>query len=243
MKRLHRPSLSPQALALLQRRTAAVTAAPRRHAKARRLWRLQRNKAFREIRRVLQAMAPGAAHCMYCECSEATDIDHFRPLRRYPRRAFRWDNYLLACSACNSNYKRDAFPRDARGRRLLLDPTRDDPRAHLTLSPTTGIYRGQTEMGAVSIRVFGLNRSFLSTSRRGAWSAVQALIAAYADAVVRGDSRLALVLQRTLCEHPHVSVFDELLLVAGTPVAASYITPICLGALRSHPEIADWTAV
>lgn len=138
MRRLRRLALSPAALAFLNKREAAVAAAPKRRAKARALWKLQANATFREMRRVLAEMAPGVSHCMYCENSEATDIDHFRPKARYPRLAFRWENHLLACSTCNSNYKRDEFPRDAAGRRLLIDPTRDDPRKPLALSPRTG---------------------------------------------------------------------------------------------------------
>lgn len=228
-------------MAFLQGRTARVAASKNRHAMARRLWARQRNAAFREVRGVLAQMAPGVQHCMYCENSEGTDIDHFRPKRRYPRLAFRWDNYLLACSGCNSNQKRDLFPRDpATGRRLLLDPTRDDPRRHLTLSPSTGFYAPRTPRGATSIDVFGLNRTTLTTARADAWIAVQALIVAYAICCADGETQTAARHQQALCRFPHASVFAALTEVSQGPVAARYITPACLRALRLHPEVLTW---
>lgn len=242
MKRLRRLALSAAALAFLQKRTAAVVAAPKRRAKARKLWKLQANATFREVRRVLSAMAPGVSHCMYCENSEATDIDHFRPKGRYPRLAFRWENHLLACSACNSNYKRDEFPRDAQGKRLLIDPTRDDPREHLWLSPNTGVYAGLTPRGIESIRVFGLQRATLTRCRQAAWGTVEALILRYAGAMRRNDAARALDSQRDLCRFPHASVFEALLDVATSPAAAKYIDPDCLAALAAHPEIRGWAS-
>lgn len=240
MKRLRRLALSPAALAFLQKRTAAVVAAPKRRAKARKLWKLQANATFREMRRLLTEMAPGVSHCMYCENSEATDIDHFRPKARYPRLAFRWENHLLACSACNSNYKRDEFPRDKNGRRLLIDPTRDDPREHLALSPHTGVYVALTPRGAESIRVFGLERATLTRCRQAAWGTVEALILRYAIARRRNDDARALDSQRDLCRFPHASVFEALLDVSRSPAASRYIDPDCLAALAAHPEIRGW---
>lgn len=241
MKRLVRPPLSAAATAFLQGRTGRVTTAKNRHAMARRLWKRQQNKAFREVRAVLAQMAPGVQHCMYCENSEGTDIDHFRPRRRYPRLAFRWDNYLLACSGCNSNQKRDLFPRDpATGQRLLLDPTRDDPRRHLTLSPSTGLYTPCTPRGATSITVFGLNRTTLTTARADAWIVVQALIVRYAQCRKAGATQVAAQHQQALCRFPHASVFAALVQVSQGAVAQQYVTPACLRALRLHPEVLTW---
>jgi len=207
----------------------------------RRLWKRQRNATFREVRAVLGRMAPGVEHCMYCENSEATDIDHFRPKHRFPRLAFRWDNYLLACSRCNSNFKRDQFPREPlTGRRLLLDPTQDVPRRHLTLSPSTGLYAPRTPRGAASIDVFGLNRETLVTGRRLAWHAVQALIVAYARSRAKHDVQAATHYQETLCRFPHASVFEALLDAARRPAGQQHLEPVCLRALQQHPEIASW---
>ena len=76
-----------------------------------------------------------------------------------PRRA------VLACSCCNSNYKREQFPWDAAGAPLLIDPTAQDPREHLRLSVRTGKYVAKTPKGEKSIDVFG---SEGTSWRRGA---------------------------------------------------------------------------
>src|SRR5436853_78831 len=113
MKRIERLPLTPGTQAFLRKRSEAVAAAADARAEARGLWGLQDNKAFREIREVLKRMAPGIERCMYCEDSHGTAIEHFWPKARYPDRAFDWLNYLIACSECNSNCKRDQFPLDA----------------------------------------------------------------------------------------------------------------------------------
>jgi len=114
---------------------------------------------------------------MYCEDSAGTDIDHFRPKASYPADAFRWRNFLHACSHCNSNEKRAAFPLGTKGQPLLLDPTADDPYAHLQFVWETGTFIGQTPQGMETERVFGLNRrSALERGRRNTWVAVRALL-------------------------------------------------------------------
>ncbi|HYO53693.1 hypothetical protein [Archangium sp.] len=146
----------------MDERTRQVSDAADPPAEARRLWAQKDNTAFREIRARLRAMAPGRERCMYCEDSAAEDIEHFWPRKHFPLRAFDWLNYLLACSCCNSNYKREQFPRDDSGAPLLINPTVDDPMEHLELSPVTGMFTDLTPKGAESIGVFGLNhRSIL----------------------------------------------------------------------------------
>lgn len=54
--------------------------------------------------------------CMYCGDNQGTDVDHFEPLSLAPLRTFDWPNHLLACSLCNSHYKRHLFPCDEDGR-------------------------------------------------------------------------------------------------------------------------------
>jgi uncharacterized protein (TIGR02646 family) len=250
MRRLRREPLSARALELLCERTLAVANAGNAHstrgavAKARRakvdsLWNSKDNAAFREIRQKLKDMAPGNCRCMYCEGSEGTDIEHFWPKARYPWRAYTWENYLWACSACNSNHKREQFPRSG-GRPLLINPTEEDPLDHLALSPSTGEYVGITDKGEKSIEVFGLHRYALVENRRDAWVSVQAQIVLYADACRRDRASQALDAQRTLCRHPHGSIFAVLLRVAETPAAEHFIMPACLEALTKHPEIKGW---
>ncbi len=183
-------------------------------------------------------MASGVERCMYCEDNEGTDIEHFRPKSVYPEHTFDWHNYLLACSACNSNHKRTRFPLDGGGEPLLIDPTAEDPRAHLRFSPKTGKYRAQTDKGHHSIDVFGLDRSNLETSRRNAWDQIQALIVHYALMVRDGNKTRAARLQQTIRQIPHSAVLVEILQEAGNPRAD--IDQRCLDALDAHPEIQEW---
>ncbi|QKZ14267.1 HNH endonuclease [Spirosoma sp. KUDC1026] len=65
--------------------------------------------AFGEIKGKLIAMCVGVEICNYCENNEATDVEHIYPKSFFPERAFRWENYLLACKTCNSGHKLDKF--------------------------------------------------------------------------------------------------------------------------------------
>lgn len=104
-------------------------------AEAQNLWRPQ-NKTFDEITSSLIAMCPGTRRCCYCEDARGEDIEHFRPKNLYPDVAFEWKNYLFACSACNSNVKRNKFAViDDTG--ILRDVTR--PRSAPVLPPITGL--------------------------------------------------------------------------------------------------------
>jgi uncharacterized protein (TIGR02646 family) len=236
MRKLTRRPLSARALTLLARRTERVRVAPNdeaRVAEIDRLWKQQSNRAFQEIRETLAAMASGLARCMYCEDSQGTDIEHFRPRRQYPEHAFDWSNYLLACSHCNSNQKRDQFPLDEHGQPLLIDPTAENPGEHLVLTPSSGKFQNRTPMGEASIRVFGLDRDLLEKGRKSAWDGlVLALIPRYAEARRRGDAEATQRLLETICKQPFSSVLWHLLRVARMPGAARLLRADCLSALR-----------
>ena len=248
MKKLNREPLSASTLTLLDERTQQVRGDADPRAEAQRLWGLQGNKAFEEIRAALKSMATGLERCMYCEDSAGTDIEHFRPKSTYPEHAFSWDNYLLACSACNSNHKRSQFPLDGSGAPLLIDPTVEDPREHLVLSPKTGKYEARTRAGQASpkgeksIEVFGLYRDTLEKGRQGAWHAIQAFLLRYGNACEAADWRLALDVQRTLCHHPFASVFVWFLDLAARPDAAAAlkIDKHCLAVLAQYSDIHGW---
>jgi hypothetical protein len=102
-------------------------------------------------------MAPGIEQCMYCG-DTGTEIDHFEPISRNPLRTFDWLNHLLACVNCNSRAKLAAFPIDAHGHPLLIDPTAEDPFDHLRLSLPFGRYEPLTDKGRTTIKVCSLNR-------------------------------------------------------------------------------------
>lgn len=206
-------------------------------AKIDRLWKQQRNRAFEEIRETLAAMASGLVRCMYCEDSQGTDIEHFRPRRRYPEQAFDWNNYLLACSHCNSNQKRDQFPLDERGQPLLIDPTAEDPGEHLVLTTSSGKFYQLTPKGEASIRVFGLDRDLLEKGRKSTWDGlVLALIPRYAEARRRGDEEAIQRLLEAICKHSFSSVLWHLLRLTRMPGAAKLLRADCLIALREFGD-------
>lgn len=187
-------------------------------------------------------MATGIERCMYCEDSHGTDIEHFRPKSEYPTFAFTWENYLLACSECNSNHKRTEFPLDDEGRPLLIDPCVDEPREHLAFSPSTGKFVELDLKGKHSTVVFGLNRYSLERARRRTWVEVQELLACYAAHVQAGRSRRAEEVKATICDLPHQSVLVEIVELAARNDAARYLEAECRDAIANHPEIRQWLA-
>jgi len=247
MRKLHREPLSEHATRILRNNTVAIVEAgdaqssdseKAKFKEAKRRWKQKPDATFDEIRKQLHEMAPGIERCMYCESNEGTDIDHFWPISVAPCRTFDWHNYLLACSACNSNHKRDRFPCQ-NGRPLLINPAEDEPVDHLALSPT-GKYVAITEEGECSISVFGLDRGPLERTRKNAWSAVEGLIVLFANACKKADSERALQYQKALCEYPQASVFAAILRVSEYEAAADLLSSECLEALEAHPEIKTW---
>ncbi|NJK32754.1 MAG: hypothetical protein HC927_10280 [Deltaproteobacteria bacterium] len=57
-------------------------------------WNSRRGKAWAEIKDALKSMANGIQCCMYCENTDATDIEHFFPKSSYPHWTYDWGNYL-----------------------------------------------------------------------------------------------------------------------------------------------------
>jgi uncharacterized protein (TIGR02646 family) len=254
MRRLHRAPLSQPALDLLCQRTSQILVKGNEHdqiaarttarkAEANRLWDQEKHGAFQEIQAKLQQMAPGNGFCMYCESGEGSDIDHFRPKKTSPGLAYTWENYLWACSVCNSNYKRSEFPVDTDGSPLLINPVEEEPSLHLAFSPETGEYYALTPKGEQSNQAFGLYRETLLKGRKNAWFSVQTHIVDYADACRRDDHGWALHMQRTVCQHPHASLLLELLQILAAPAPQALVTlihPRCLQAIDDHPEIRSW---
>lgn len=119
--------------------------------------------------------------CCYCENIEVpthNDVEHYRPVSRYPWLGWTWTNLLFACRPCNQRGgKLDEFPLADEATRLLpwaappgdeapllLDPcaATDDPREHLEFiyleERGRFVPRGKTPRGAETIRLIGLDR-------------------------------------------------------------------------------------
>lgn len=177
---------------------------------------------------------------MYCEDSLGTDIDHFWPKSDYPDRTFLWENYLLACSHCNSNLKRSQFPRDAAGQPELLDPTVDEPSDHLLFLPTNGCFEPKGPKGPESIRVFALNddRRRLPEARRDALLCLELLIRDY-DRVVDTDPAKAAKLRAAARDFPFSGVLVWLVRVALAPAGAVVLGDELYALLQRH-GVASW---
>jgi uncharacterized protein (TIGR02646 family) len=245
MRKLKRLDLSQGAHSFLERRTEKIStkALPaERVEEAKRLWDFKKNKAFKEIRETLCLMASGIERCMYCEDSAGTDIEHFWPKGTYPLKAFQWENYLLACSSCNSNYKRTEFPLDSSDQPLLINPVEEEPRHHIAFSPSTGKYSKLTDKGFESIRVYGLNRNNLTLGRRDAWVSTQVHIIQYGRCRDNGNLEKSQRIEEVICRFPHSSVIIELLDIIDSPDVELWIDTECVQTVRQYPEIRNWLA-
>jgi HNH endonuclease len=94
-----------------------------------------------DVRGALWAMH--GRSCVYCDRelpgNDRGDVEHFRPKSIYWWLAYSFENYLLACSVCNSAYKGEKFPllphrkpynfsmkaKLVKERRALIDPVAD----------------------------------------------------------------------------------------------------------------------
>ncbi|OKI38618.1 hypothetical protein A6A29_10270 [Streptomyces sp. TSRI0281] len=166
-------------------------------------------------------MAPGHQRCMYCGDGQGTDIDHFEPKSLAPLRTFEWLNHLLACSYCNSNQKRDGFPRsEGDGSPLLLDPTLQDPLEHLRLVLPLCTYKGLTPQGDACIEVFGLNsRGVLVDGRRTAYGAARHAVEFWSIATGRGQHSKAAEVVRVAWNRPLADVLAAMFHQSGHPAA------------------------
>ncbi|WP_200239025.1 hypothetical protein [Thiohalocapsa halophila] len=101
-------------------------------------WKNARDSApVRAAEATLTRMAGLTERCMYCEDSHGTDIEHFWPKTPFSECLFIWPNMLLCCAECG-RLKGQLVPADASGAPLLIDPTAEDPWAHLDFDPDTG---------------------------------------------------------------------------------------------------------
>jgi uncharacterized protein (TIGR02646 family) len=241
MKKINRLPLQPKTLDVLGKRTRKVMAHPSPKGEAARAWAQfdpQRVKADADIKNTLTQMASGLSRCMYCEDSAGTAVEHFWPKAKYPCLTFTWENHLLACSACN-NYKQDQFPlhNDAP---LLLDPTQDDPAAHLHYLPLMGAFTRRDAKGEATIEVLQLNaRPMLRAGRRNAFEKLQLLLAAYDTAKQGADRKGCQRLERVIRAEPFGSMLEWLRQVAQGPLS-DYVSAACQQALSRCPEVSGW---
>lgn len=116
MKRIRRPQILPPTLRVGAK---GGDEAKRREAEFQASHQVENvNKDFQDhwgeadVRGSLWAMQ--GRSCAYCDRelpgNDRGDVEHFRPKDFYWWLAYRFENYLLSCSVCNSSYKRNLFP-------------------------------------------------------------------------------------------------------------------------------------
>ena len=83
--------------------------------------------------------------CAYCEETCKPEVEHFRPISRYPWLVYRWSNWLLACHDCN-NAKRSRWPPSG-----YVDPCADPlmgtPEAYFSFDTSSLAIRPNKRLG------------------------------------------------------------------------------------------------
>ena len=152
------------ALAELERLGADPSATASQKKRARdKVTKAQNKYRHPQVKKALKQMFQGK--CAYCE-SQVTvvawgHIEHFYPKGQFVDRTFQWENLLLSCEVCNSDYKGTKFPLDGSGRPLLIDPTSVSPDLHLLFSwdpiaELAAVY-GRDSRGMETVQTFDLN--------------------------------------------------------------------------------------
>lgn len=180
-------------LAALQAKVDAMPTFADKAAEAKRLWAtkggIKGEIAFVEIKNLLIDLCVFVRVCNYCEHSEANDIEHIYPKAAFPEKAFVWDNYLLACSKCNTVHKSDKIDvlndddevvtvsrhvEPSFKRVAFINPRIDDPTRFMILNLTTrefdlldGLTRAEMGTALQTLEILQLNnRDMLKEARR-----------------------------------------------------------------------------
>ncbi|MGV9565383.1 HNH endonuclease [Streptomyces sp. NPDC003480] len=189
-----------------------------------------RRRVYTPLRAALWAMAHGIDACMYCGRDMADTIDHYVPVSKDPLKTFCWFNHILACSTCNSRYKRDVHLEDAFGNPKLIDPTREDPFEHLHLNLDTGLYLSKTERGDYTCRTCGLNEHQLPEARLRAMRQIQLHLDGWRQSYDAGDHSKLAAYTSAIREQPFADVCQAMLRQAQLPEAQTLFTA-CPGIL------------
>ncbi len=108
---------------------------------------------------------------MYCSGSEASDVEHFRPVTIFPQLAMTWTNLLWSCTPCN-RVKLDRFPPYTEPGGEFIDPLNENPWNFFFidkfgfLSPKFDREKNELDPRAVTTRnLLDLNREALQEAR------------------------------------------------------------------------------
>jgi uncharacterized protein (TIGR02646 family) len=193
----------------LQARLDAEADYARRVELAASTWRNRtRSGDLERIRDALYEMCFGPRRCVYCEDSASTQIEHVRPRSLYPEATFSWENFLPACSGCNTpknnrfavfvpqqpdpvqvaRRRVDPVVPPRHGEPLLIQPRREDPMHFLILDlngtfhivPRPGLeHRERTRATWTIDTLLCLNREPLPQGRQQAFQGYRAQLLEY----------------------------------------------------------------
>ncbi|MCB0053739.1 MAG: hypothetical protein KDE24_29815 [Caldilinea sp.] len=183
--------------------------------------------------------------CGYCEQIEAQTIDHYRPQARDIDARWDWDNFVLACTVCQS-YKLAQEPFDEDGN-WMVNPRIDEPMDYLFFDLATGTVVAQVTStqnearGTITIRILGLDRrSRLQDERRRKVLDVLAHALAVIRALSPQDEDTA---WRALVDHLHVNA-PYLGIIRQLLLTENRYAPIFTALRSKRPEfdslISDW---
>ncbi len=236
MRAVTRLVLPASATTYLATRTTRLAAAGNTKTESDKAWKsARRTKKIRLAVATLVTMNAGSERCMYCEHDRATDIDHHCPRSHSPALTFAWSNWLLACTVCNSNYKRNQYPAG------LLDPSATGYSfdTHFEIERHTGAFTLKTPQAMASEPVFGLNDGALQQSRKHVLAFLQATIVLYADAVDAGDAQEAARSESAVRSGLHPSVLATIQRWHGGS-GRPLLHPMCADAIDRHPVVLSW---
>ncbi len=144
---------------------------------------------FKVVVDALRAMAGSGGNCMWCSSNESSHVEHYRPKSTFPQLSMAWENYLWACSICNSTYKKDQFPD---GAEQLINPV-DEPVWDFFYIDDVGLLTARFDVatGALdrralsTLQVVKLGRDDVAARRR---SQMKQLKTSAADTLARAQS-------------------------------------------------------
>ena len=198
------------------------------------------NATFKTVRGKLLEMCSGFGRCVYCEVSQADEVEHMRPKDLYPEAVFDWGNYVYACGPCNGpkNSQFAVLPPRTRtlqivtraggdpikppiaGRPALIDPRTEDPLQYMELDlagtfwfvPTAVDGSREYHRAKFTIDLLRLNdREVLVSARRSAFGSYRARLAEYRQKKQSGTSANELdQLAKGIKEMPYPTVWQEM---------------------------------
>lgn len=111
----------------------------------------------------IQLLEVAHGKCMYCETKVSdgpAELEHILPKSRYPRLAYEWSNWGVACKWCNTRKSSHIFNEET----PVLNPYEDDIEENLSFSPMGPV--GKTELGVwVVDQILNNNRAPMLSER------------------------------------------------------------------------------